>query len=160
MAERVDVLDGPVAAAGRPRVDTGRQVGRPDVGLDRLVAVAVAGSGRLARHDAGAVEPDHAAVEDVGTDVKQHVIGGVHRHVCRVRLSLQILDPRCPPLDVDVGEDDAAAALQERALVARHVDRHGRQHVRVKPHVVAAGLVELRPHGRVFELQLATGVDL
>ena len=86
----------------------------------------------------------------------------VDRQVRRVGALLQVGDLGRPPADVDVGEDHAPAADEQRALVGRHVDRDRGQDVRVEHDVVRAraGQVELRPHRRVLELELIARVTL
>ncbi|MFL5667416.1 MAG: hypothetical protein ACJ8BW_39635 [Ktedonobacteraceae bacterium] len=161
MAERVDVLQRPVGAAVWPRVDTRLDPRGPRERLHLGIAIAVVASASEARR-ACAVEADHTAVEDVFPDMKQDVVRQVNWQMRRISSRLQVLDLRGPPADVDIGEDHSSSTLQQHALVAGNVDRHCWQDVRVQDHVVVArtGLVELRPHCRVLELELVARVAL
>ena len=110
MADTVDVLHRPIGAAVRLRKYPRRPVPRPGVSLHLLITVTVRWSvGRMQKLRDGGVETANAAVERIAK-VKQNVLGQVYRKVRRIDVAkarVQVLNPRSPPLDVNVTEVDA-----------------------------------------------------
>ena len=96
-----------------------------------LLAIAVDGARPVTDNFTGAVEADDAAVENVRTDVQEDVVGQVERKVGRLGALRQVLNLRAPPCVADVGEDHAAAALEQGSSTVGDVDRDRRLNVRV-----------------------------
>jgi len=109
-------------------------------------------------HLGGAVKTDHAAIERILAKEIHGVLRQIYRKVRRIVVTetvVEVLDPRRPPLDVDVCEVDATAALEDRALTARNGNRDRVMDDRIEPQMERAGarLVKLRPHRRVLKLE-------
>ena len=111
------------------------------------------------------METGIAAVGRIITDVKLDVLRQVYREVRRinvVKAAIKVHHPRLPPLDVNVPEVHATAALEHRASVAGNNDGNRVVDDRIQPQMVRtrACFVELRPHRRVLKLQLVACVIL
>src|SRR5260370_42377687 len=111
----VNLWGPPVVTAVGPRKEARGNVRGKGVGLHWLITVAVLPAVVcMGWHLGGAVKTDHAAIERILADEIHGVLRQIYRKVRRIVVTetvVEVLEPRRPPLDVDVCEVDATAAL-------------------------------------------------